>query len=94
MFKLEHFFPESKAEIVAFLFQNPSKHGISAKEDSHFALPLLLDLGEDLVPVWPPRVGSGLEPRHQVPLLLLEVQIHGELEEHRLHVRLLKRCKI
>ena len=35
-----------------------------------------------LVPVGPPRVGAGLEAGDEVSLLLLKVEIHGELQEH------------
>ena len=67
---LEDLLLECEAELVALQLENAAERGVSAEEDGDLALLLLLDLGEDFVPVGATGVGPGLEACHKVPLLL------------------------
>ena len=57
--------PQKKTVTLKKKFKKRKK-----KEDGHLALPLLLDLGEDLVPVGSACVRPRLQSGHQVSLLL------------------------
>ena len=67
---LEDLLLEGEAELVALLPEYPGQGGVAAEEDGHLAHPLLLDLGEHLVPVGPARVGPRLQAGHKVSFLL------------------------
>ena len=84
--QLENFLPEIEAELLALEPECPGHTGMSTEEDGHLALLLLLQLGEDFVPVGPTRVHPGLEPRDEVPLLLLVKEVQRHLQGHGLHV--------
>ena len=67
---LKNFFLKSESELVALLLQIPGQGGIPAEEDGDLPLPLLLDLGEYLVPVGSTGVSSGFQAGHKVTLFL------------------------
>ena len=66
----EDFFSEFKSKLLTFRPEEFGQARVAAVEDGHLALPLLLDLGEHFVPVWPPGVGPGLEAGHQISFFL------------------------
>lgn len=55
---LEHLLPELEAELVALVAQRFRQLGWTAVEHGHFALLLVLDLFEHLVPVGPAGIGA------------------------------------
>ena len=68
--ELENLLLERESKLVALQLEDAAEGGVAAEEDGHLALPLLLDLGEHLVPVGSTRVRPRLQSRHQVSLLL------------------------
>ena len=54
-------FSECESKVIALLIEDSPQHRVSAEEDSHLALPLLLHLGKYLVPVWPASISPGFE---------------------------------
>ena len=77
--ELENLLLEREAELVALQLEDAAERGVAAEEDGHLALPLLLDLGEHLVPVGASCVRPRLQSGHQVALLLQdEIRIRSE----------------
>ena len=70
MVSSENLFLEGEPELVALLSEDPGEGGGPAEVDGHLAHPLLLDLGEHLVPVGSTGVRSGFETGHKVTLFL------------------------
>ena len=68
--ELENLLLERESELVALQLEDAAEGGVAAEEDGHLALPLLLDLGEHLVPVGSACVRPRLQSGHQVSLLL------------------------
>ena len=54
--QLENFLPEIEAKLFALESECLGHHRIATEEDRHLALLLVLELGEDFVPVWPTGV--------------------------------------
>ena len=68
--ELENLLLERESKLVALQLEDAAEGGVAAEEDGHLALPLLLDLGEHLVPVGSACVRPRLQSGHQVSLLL------------------------
>ena len=68
--ELENLLLERESKLVALQLEDAAEGGVAAEEDGHLALPLLLDLGEHLVPVRSTCIRPRLQPGHQVSLLL------------------------
>lgn len=68
---LEDFLAELESELVALVAQSFRQLRRSAVEHGHFALLLVLDLFEDLVPVWTAGVSSRLKARDEITFFLL-----------------------
>ena len=58
---LEDFLPEVEAKLLTLEPECPGQGGVAAVEDGDLALPLLPQLAEHFVPVWPPGVHPGLQ---------------------------------
>ena len=68
--RLENFFLESETELIALELENSAEGRVATEEDRDLPHLLLPDLGEDLVPIGPARVGPGLEAGHQISFFL------------------------
>ena len=64
MARSKHFFSEGKSKVIALLLEYSPQGGVTAEEDGHLALSLLLHLGKYLVPVWAPSISPGLQTSH------------------------------
>lgn len=67
---LEDFLLEGEAELVTLGPKDPGKGGVTTEEDGDLAHPLLLDLGEDLVPVRTSSISTGLQASHKITFFL------------------------
>ena len=58
---LEDFLPEVEAKLLTLEPESGGEAGVAAVEDGDLPLPLLPQLAEHFVPVWPPGVHPGLQ---------------------------------